>query len=202
MEHGGNDGNSYYICRKRVYTLTVLDGAGNPQTITPAFIFMNSGDLVTLPSIDILSNLVSQIQTWNIKLTVHLKNYPSIKIEEYFQVTIEPCIVNSLTAEDRYGSTFKMFDSTKQYLNDAIATPTNRNQIPYPQSLYAFRMFYPSTWEENQLDIPTFTQVPLCNYDLKYELFHATDNTFTAYQPNMSITADFLSLDVNSGSNE
>ena len=42
---------------------------------------MNEGDLTTFPSIDILSNLDSQIGTWNIRLTVSLTYYSAITVD-------------------------------------------------------------------------------------------------------------------------
>ena len=157
---------------------------------------MNEGDLTTFPSIDILSNLDSQIGTWNIKLTVSLTYYPAITMDQYFKITIEPCIVDSLVAEGT------LFDSVysgadKQNLTQYILNPSNRDQLLYNDTLFAFQAFYPSSYEGNQLEIPEFTQEPLCNYDLKFELFMGTDGTYTDYESNIQDIVTFASLQEN-----
>ena len=86
-------------------------------------------------------------------MRVYLKSYPAIELHEFFSIEIEPCIVNVFEAEGT-GSN-KLFDASKQYL-DLIDVVNLGNPITYPQKLFAFRMFYPSSYHENQLDIPAF----------------------------------------------
>ena len=42
--------------------------------------------------------------------------------------------------------------------------------------------------------------MPLCNYDLKYELFHATDETYSSYSASIDDYVDFVSLEENDSS--
>ena len=136
-------------------------------------------------------------------MTVSLLNYPTIQLEEYFTITIEPCIVNSLVADTPawpHTGPNKLFDSTKQYLtmtnfeeDDIGYTDANGDPDPF---LFAFRLYYPSTYDQNQLDIPSFTQTPLCNFDLEYTLKYADDDTYTTFS-DIASNVDFMSLEVN-----
>lgn len=76
------------------------------------------------------------------------------------------------------------------------------NGQPYTWNpyLYVFKLFYPSSYIENQILIPTFTQAPLCNYNLQYELKYASNGVnYNSINPSGPDKVDFLSLELNTG---